>query len=127
MRTGDEGASIDDAAERSASSNDVTTALADDMRSMDTLLAEAHLTAPHELPRLLDRHAGSLGAEGAVLYLADLQQNVLVPFLSPDGPGVDQQVVSLPINSTLAGRACQQLETMTRSSRTVAVGCGCRW
>ena len=74
----------------------------------------AHLRAPHELPALLVRHGERLGVTGAVAYLADLQQDVLVPFLGSEGPALDETVVALGVDSTLAGRAYQQVEVLTQ-------------
>lgn len=82
-------------------------------RGVDALLRDAHFAAPHELPDLLDRHAATLGVTDAVAYLADLQQNVLVPFLRPGGPGRDEHVDVLGVESTLAGRSFQQLDVFT--------------
>jgi len=45
-----------------------------------------------------------------VAYLVDLQQQVLVPFLSQDGPGEGSQLTPLDVDSTLAGRAYQTFE-----------------
>ena len=87
-------------------------------RVVDGLLRDAHLTAPHELPALLARYAGVLGAKDAVAYLADLQQNVLVPFQQPGGQGLGQQVHPLGIDSTVAGRSFQHLEILTQQART---------
>lgn len=78
-------------------------------RILDDLLAEAHLTAPHEVPALLTRHIERLGVTDVVTYLADLQQNVLVPFLGPSGAGIALQVQSLGVDATLAGRAFQHV------------------
>jgi hypothetical protein len=85
-------------------------------RVVDDLLRDAHLAAPHDLPGLLARHARRLGADGTVAYLADLQQNVLVPFLGAGGPELTQQVEPLGIDSTLAGRAFQHLEVLTQDA-----------
>ena len=83
-------------------------------RALGALLHEAHLAAPHDVPGLLERHAGELGARDAVAYLADLQQNVLVPFLGPLGPAVTRQVEALEVEGTLAGRAFQHVEVLTQ-------------
>lgn len=79
----------------------------------DELLDAAHLCAPHQLPALLARHGEQLGVADAVLYLADLQQEVLVPFLGSEGPALDETVVALGVDATLAGRAYQQVEVLT--------------
>lgn len=81
---------------------------------MDAVLGESHLTAAHELPDLLARHAGLLGADDAVAYVVDLQQSVLVPFLGAGGPAPTQQVEPLGVDSSLAGRSFQHLEVLSQ-------------
>jgi len=93
---------------------DLPRALGDGERAIDALLAESHLLAAHELPALVARHAATLGAEEALLYLADLQQEVLVPFLGSAGAAVDQTLVPLAVDGTLAGRAYQLVEVITQ-------------
>jgi Stage II sporulation protein E (SpoIIE) len=85
-------------------------------RALGALLREAHLAAPQEVPALLERHAWELGARDVVAYLADLQQNVLVPFLGPPGPAMTRQVEALEVDSTLAGRAFQHVEVLTQDA-----------
>ena len=48
------------------------------------------------------------------MYLADLQQTLLIPFLGPDGPGMDAHVEPLSIDATLAGRAYQHVEAFVQ-------------
>ncbi len=88
--------------------------LTDTERAADELLDAAHLCAPHELPGLLARHGERLGVAGAVAYLADLQQDVLVPFLGSQGPAMHETAVVLGVDGTLAGRAYQQVEVLTQ-------------
>jgi len=88
--------------------------LTDTERAVDELLDVARLCAPHELPGLLARHGERLGVVGAVAYLADLQQDVLVPFLGSQGPAMHETVVVLGVDGTLAGRAYQQVEVLTQ-------------
>jgi hypothetical protein len=90
--------------------------MSDAEQAVDALLAEAHLAAPYQLPGLVARHAATLGADDALIYLADLQQRVLVPFLGPGGPGVDRQVDPLSIDATLPGRAFQHVEVLTQDA-----------
>ena len=85
-------------------------------RAVDALLEDAHLAAPHQLAGLVARHAATLGADHAVVYLVDLQQRVLVPFLDPDGPGVGRQVEPLSVDATLPGRAFQHVEVLTQDA-----------
>lgn len=79
-------------------------------RALQGLLDDAHLVAPYELAALIDRCAQGMGALSAVVYLADLQQQVLIPFVAPDGPPDDVQLTPLSVDSTLAGRAFQTFE-----------------
>jgi hypothetical protein len=80
------------------------------------LLAASHLAAPHQLPDLIARYAGTLGGHDATAFLVDLQQHVLIPFLPASGPAADLQVDSLGVDSTLAGRAFQHVEVLTQDS-----------
>lgn len=82
--------------------------------AVDAVLRETHVAAAHELPALARRHVAAFGGLDARCYLADLQQVLLVPFLDPQGPDVQEHVDPLPIESTLAGRAFQQLEVLTQ-------------
>ncbi len=82
--------------------------------ALATLLADAHLAAPYELPALAKRAVLPLGGKDAVCYLVDLQQTVLIPFVHPDdteGSALEQ----LTIDTTLAGRAYQHLQVLTQN------------
>jgi hypothetical protein len=89
-------------------------------RAIDDLLVESHLSAPHELPGLVSRHAAQLGARDAVAYLVDLQQTVLIPFLPPDtedaAAGAPGRPEPLSVDGTLAGRAYQQVEVFSSAA-----------
>jgi serine phosphatase RsbU (regulator of sigma subunit) len=78
------------------------------------LIRESHLLPPHDLPKLVGEHAEAMGFHDATLYLVDLQQQVLVPFLPHDGPGAGAAPSSLGVDSTVAGRAFQQVETASQ-------------
>src|SRR5215218_5181103 len=80
----------------------------------DSLLEATHLAAPHQVPALVARHAAMLGIEDAVVYLADLQQAALVPFLGSGGPSTDRQYDTLPVDSTVAGRAFQLVRVLSQ-------------
>jgi serine phosphatase RsbU (regulator of sigma subunit) len=82
--------------------------------ALDALLQASHLMAPHQLPELVAEHAAYLGAEEAIVYLVDLQQRVLVPFVGPAGPDLTEILEPLPVDSTLAGRAYQYVEVHTQ-------------
>ena len=83
-------------------------------RAVDELLTASHLLAQHQLPDLLARHGRQLGVQRTLLHLADLQQEVLVPFVGPIGPGVDEAVGSLRVEGTVAGRAYQHAQVLTQ-------------
>ncbi len=76
------------------------------------LVLGAHLMGPHELPDHVATHAARLGFGDAVLYLADLEGRVLLPFLPGGQPDIDHRHTALGIDSTLAGRVFQQLEPL---------------
>jgi hypothetical protein len=90
--------------------------MSDAERAVDALLEDAHLAAPYQIAGLVRRHAATLDADDAVVYLVDLQQRVLVPFLDPGGPGVGRQVEPLSVDATLPGRAFQHVEVLTQDA-----------
>jgi serine phosphatase RsbU (regulator of sigma subunit) len=90
-----------------------TAALNQAEQSLDDLLPEAHLASGHDLPDLVARHAQPLGGHDALLYLIDLQQQVLVPFL-PARPSSDEHLSTLGVDSTVAGRAFQLVQIATQ-------------
>jgi Stage II sporulation protein E (SpoIIE) len=98
-------------------------ALNDAETALDELLAEAHVLGAYDLPALTRRKLKTLGATDALCYLADLQQAVLIPFAPSDGPdeldpadGPERLEDRKPmaIDSTLAGRAFQNIEVLTQ-------------
>ena len=80
-------------------------------RVFDALLDAAHLAGPHEVPGLIAEHAVLLGAVDAVVYLVDLQQTLLVPFLGSAGR-TELQHETLSVESTVAGRAFRLTEVV---------------
>ena len=80
------------------------------------LLGHARLAAAHELAALIDSCGQELGATRAIAYLADLQQQVLVPFVAPDGPGDDTLLTVLSVDSSLAGRTFQTFDMHTQDA-----------
>ncbi|MFI6483451.1 PP2C family protein-serine/threonine phosphatase [Nonomuraea sp. NPDC050663] len=75
-------------------------------RMLTGLLQASHLTTLDDLPALVTDHAALAGFERVVIYLADLQQNLLKP-MSSDG-------LPLRIDTTLAGRAFQEVRTLSQ-------------
>jgi serine phosphatase RsbU (regulator of sigma subunit) len=88
------------------------------MRDTDTDVLSAimrfmrgtHLLAPHHLPQHVADHVADLGLMDLHLYVADLQQKALVPFLPPAGPESSKRPTVLPVDSTLAGHAYQHVQ-----------------
>ena len=85
-----------------------------DAEALAALLTAAHLSADYELPELLRRHVRAFGGTDAVIFLSDLQQSVLVPFLGEREPPAGVPLEPLPVDSTLAGRAFQHVEMLTQ-------------
>ncbi|MER6299744.1 PP2C family protein-serine/threonine phosphatase [Kitasatospora sp. NPDC001539] len=75
-------------------------------------------SGPAELPGLVREAARALGADGARVYLADVQQRHLVPLPEPwDGPPGER----VDVEGTLGGRAYRLQQTQL-SAATPAVG-----
>ena len=86
------------------------------------LLAEASDCPGHDLPHLVTRYAATLGARDAMVYLADLQQGVLIPFEGYQGPNLAEQPQHLAIDATVAGRAFRAVETLSQEPDQVEPG-----
>lgn len=71
------------------------------LAALRLLLQSSHLSAPDELPALVDEAGRVLGALRAFVYLVDYDQVVLVP-LAPTGS--TSPVSAVPVEGTLAGR-----------------------
>jgi len=69
-----------------------------------------HLLAPHHLPQHVADHVVDLGLVDVHLYVVDLQQKALVPFLPTGGPNGAERPTVLPVDSTLAGHAYQHIQ-----------------
>ncbi|MDP9862044.1 MULTISPECIES: PP2C family protein-serine/threonine phosphatase [Streptosporangium] len=94
-------------------------------RMLSGLLEAGHLIALERLPSLVAVHAAHAGLDEVLIYLADLQQNVL-RLLTGHGEDAGGQggesgqetagrIDELQIDGTLAGRAFQQIEVLPRS------------
>ena len=77
------------------------------------LLRRSHVMRPADLTGALTQAARPLGVSAAQIYLVDLQQRQLAPL--PDGAA--QGADTLPVDSTLAGRAYQTLTIMSAPVR----------
>ena len=83
------------------------------------LLRRSHVMRPGDVPDALAEVARPLGVSAAQVYLADLQQRHLVPVPSGQGQGAPV----LLIDSTLAGKAFQEVSLQAAASgRTEAGG-----
>lgn len=89
--------------------------LNDAERALDDLLTASHVLAPHQIPDLLIQHGARLGVGRVVAYLVDLQQYELVPLVPSEGLLEDDVPAPLAVDSTLAGRAFQHVEVLTRA------------
>lgn len=78
------------------------------------MLRAAHLIGAHEVPKLAREHVAAFGGADVLCYLADLQQTTLVPFPGTDGPGSGEHLETLPVDSTLAGRAFQRVQVIVQ-------------
>ena len=75
------------------------------------LVRDARLAGDHDLPRLFDEYAQTVGVAPLLVYLVDLQQRVLVPFPPPARAG--EESVALEVGSAAVGRAYQRGELVT--------------
>ena len=83
------------------------------------VLEASHKAAPREVPALVRRAARHLGLGEAAVFLADLQQRILVPL--PD-PELREPPGALDVDGTVAGRAYR-----TRRTETAAGAPGVGW
>jgi Stage II sporulation protein E (SpoIIE) len=82
--------------------------------ALDRLIHGSQVASPDKLPELVSDAAGHFGAEDPLIYLADVQQRVLVPFVSPVGRDHDTYADPLGIDSTVAGRAFQHTHQLSQ-------------
>lgn len=73
------------------------------------LLHDAYAAPPDDFPEVFARHVSALGCQSATVFLVDLQQVVLVPYLSSQPDGGEHHAEPLAVDSTTAGR-CYQLQ-----------------
>lgn len=78
------------------------------------LLEASHLATLEQLPDRVGKHAAQAGLDNVLIYLADLQQDVLRLLTSQDR-GDGQQIDELRIDGTVAGRAFQETRVIPRS------------
>lgn len=71
------------------------------------LISASHTSTLEQIPGLVCEHAGRVGLRDVVIYLADLQQEVLSPLVSCPEPAGVRESGEIGIEGTLAGRAFQ--------------------
>ena len=79
------------------------------------LLKASHLVAVEQIPDLVTRYAREAGLDEVLIYLTDLQQTVLrlLTGRGADGrEGADAEIAELKIDTTLAGRAYQDVRVL---------------
>ncbi len=79
-------------------------------------LAEAsHMSAMEDLPAIVEEHAAHVGLYDVLIYLTDLQQDVLRPLTGLGaGEETEREKGELRIDGTLAGRAFQEVRILSR-------------
>lgn len=86
-------------------------------RMLAGLVEASHLSAIEQLPALVEQHAAHTGLYDALIYLADLQQEVLRLLTGRGanaGEGADPELAELRIDGTLAGRAFQDVRVLPK-------------
>ncbi|MGN9841045.1 PP2C family protein-serine/threonine phosphatase [Nonomuraea sp. H19] len=89
-----------------------------DEELLSGLLRAAHLASLEDLPFLVAEHAARAGLAHTMLYVADLQQQFLVP-LPGQCDEAGQPLERIPIDTTIAGLAFRGVEPV--QARTAAV------
>ncbi|RCG32397.1 serine/threonine-protein phosphatase [Sphaerisporangium album] len=83
------------------------------------LLDASHLAGFDEMPAMVAEHAACAGLRDVVIFLADLQQDVLRPMIGT-GPATSgrtpEELSELKIDATLAGRAFQEVRILSVAS-----------
>jgi hypothetical protein len=95
-------------------------------RGIDHLIHVAHVASPDELPRMVAEAAAMFEGHDAALYLADLQQRLLVPFRGAASHSHDDSPHVLSIDATVAGRAFQHMQRFTQAAPRGAAEQGIR-
>ncbi|MFI7444900.1 PP2C family protein-serine/threonine phosphatase [Nonomuraea indica] len=86
-------------------------------RMLTELLAASHRSSLEELPALVVEHAAHAGLGGVLIYVADLQQDVLRLLTGHGEDGAadtGDRAAELRIDATLAGRGFQETRVLAR-------------
>jgi hypothetical protein len=87
-------------------------------RGIDHLIHVSHVAAPDELPSMVAEAGAIFDARDTTIYLADLQQRVLVAFETAVHHSADEFPHVLGVDATVAGRAFQQMQRLTQAAST---------
>jgi serine phosphatase RsbU (regulator of sigma subunit) len=94
-------------------------------RMLAGLVEASHLSTVERLPSLVEEHAAHAGLYDVLIYLADLQQDVLRLLTGRGGgEGAEREPAELRIDGTLAGRAFQEVRVLSSAGAVGEVG---RW
>ncbi|WP_327686172.1 PP2C family protein-serine/threonine phosphatase [Streptomyces sp. NBC_00467] len=88
--------------------------LFDSARLLRPLVRASHLAAFEAVPALVVRHARDIGFVDVGIYVADLQENVLIE-ATGEGPDAGEGGQQYRIDGTLPGRVFQNTQTLTTS------------
>jgi serine/threonine protein phosphatase PrpC len=91
-------------------------------RASDHLIDVSHVAGPDELPSMVADAAALFDGQDTTIYVADLQQRVLVPFQTAGQRRHDEFPHVLGIDATVAGRAFQQMQRLTQAASTRSDG-----
>jgi hypothetical protein len=84
-------------------------------RAVEQLIQASHVASPDELPGMVADAAAVFDGKDAGIYLADLQQRVLVPFQDASEHSAVEYHQALGIDSTVAGRAFRQMQRLSQA------------
>ncbi|MEW2359980.1 PP2C family protein-serine/threonine phosphatase [Spirillospora sp. NPDC029432] len=89
----------------------------DEERVLGELIEASHLLSMQQIPTALARHASRAGFRDMLIYVVDLQENVLRLLTGRDDDSVpDGAAMEMRVAGTLAGRAYQTLEMVQGQS-----------
>lgn len=91
-------------------------------RGTDHLIYVSHVAAPDDVPSIVADAAAVFGGQDTTIYLADLQQRVLVLFQPAGRRSPDEFPEALGVDATVAGRAFQQMQRLTQAASTGSEG-----
>ncbi|WP_240972381.1 PP2C family protein-serine/threonine phosphatase [Nonomuraea composti] len=81
------------------------------------LISASHTSTLEQIPALVAEQAGRVGLRDVLIYLADLQQEVLSPLIAQPAPAGERESGEISIEGTVAGRAFQHGRILPASAR----------